>query len=188
MIGPFAWIDILFLVTIALLVFNGLRNGAIFSIVNLLSIPIAFGVTVFFGKQFALFLASNGLLISPIISYIVLFFVTILVLHIVGTMVRGVVRAIPIVGLGDALVGGLIGFIEAWLLWLIVLLVLGSFLNSVQSAIQHGSQLIPGVTIQSQQYETWRAAYNQAVTNSFFARVNSFIIKEVPAIPTPSLR
>lgn len=189
MIGPFNWIDLLFLVTIVLLVFNGLRNGAVFSLVNLLAIPIAFGVAVFFGKSFTLLLASNGLSISPLISYIVLFFGSILVLHIIGTAVRGIVRAIPIVGLGDSLLGGVIGFVEAWLLWLIVLLVIGHFLQGIQGAIQTGNHLIPGLNITIGQYQTWHDTYNQAVNNSIFARVNSLFIKELPALPTtlPSL-
>ncbi len=108
MIGPFNWLDLLFIVTIVLLVFNGMRNGAVFSLVHLIAIPIAFGVAYFFGKQFTLFLASNGLSFSPLVSYLVLFFGTILVLHIIGTALRGVVSAIPVVGLGNSLIGGVI--------------------------------------------------------------------------------
>jgi len=188
MIGPLNWIDFLFLLTIVLLFFNGLRNGAVFSIVNLLAIPIAFGVAVFLGKPFTLFLASNGLSISPLIAYIVLFFGTILVLHILGTTVRGIVKAIPIVGFGDALIGGIVGLVEAWLLWLIVLLVVGRFLNNVQNEIHLGNQVIPGLNITVQQYQTWHDAYNQAITNSLFARVNGFFIKQLPAIPNLSRR
>src|SRR5437870_2948091 len=66
MIGPLNWIDLLFLVTIVLLIFNGFRNGAVFSLINLLSIPIAIGVAYFFGEPFALFFANNGLLFSPL--------------------------------------------------------------------------------------------------------------------------
>ncbi len=119
MIGPFDWIDLLFLVTIALLVFNGIRNGAVFSLLHLLSIPIAFGIAYFFGKPFTLFLASNNLPVSPLIGYIIVFFGAVLILHIIGTMLRGVMRAIPLLGLGDVVLGGLIGFVEAWLLWLV---------------------------------------------------------------------
>ena len=183
MIGPFNWIDLLFLVTIVLLVFNGFRNGAVFSLINLLSIPIAIGVAYFFGKSFALLLATNGLSISPLISYVVLFFLTILVIQIIGTTLRGVVKAIPILGLGDSLLGGVIGFVEAWLIWLILLLFLGNFLHSIQDAMHAGNQLIPGLNITVQQYATWHDAYNQAVHNSLFAKVNSFFIKELPALP-----
>jgi uncharacterized membrane protein required for colicin V production len=188
MIGPFNWIDLLFLVTIVLLVFNGLRNGAIFSLINLLAIPIAFGMAVFFGKPFTLLLASNGLSISPLVSYLVLFFGTILVLHIIGTVIRGVVKAVPIVGLGDSLLGGVIGFVEAWLLWLIILFVVGNFLQNVQAAIHVGNQFIPGLNITVQQYQVWHDTYNQAVHNSLFAKVNGFFIKELPSIPRLSWR
>ncbi len=44
MIGSVSWIDILFIATVILLVLNGFSNGAIASLVNLLSIPIAFAV------------------------------------------------------------------------------------------------------------------------------------------------
>ena len=183
MIGPLNWIDLLFLVTIVLLIFNGFRNGAIFSLINLLSIPIAVGVAYFFGKPFALLFANNGLLFSPLISYLVLFFVTILVIQIIGTSMRGVVKGIPILGCGDSLLGGLVGFFEAWLIWMIVLFLVGNFLNDIQTTIQTGKQLVPGLNITVQQYQVWHDTYNQAVHNSLFARVNGFFIKELPAMP-----
>ena len=182
MIGPFNWIDILFLITIALLVFNGIRNGAVFSLVNLLSIPIALGVVIFWGKSLTLFLASNGLSISPLLAYIVLFFAAVFIIHILGTLLRGVIRAVPLIGLGDVLVGGVVGFVEAWLLWLNVLLVIGGFLHTVQSAITTGSHIIPGFNITLDQYVTWHDTYNQALNNSLFAHVNSFILSKLPAV------
>ena len=188
MIGTFNWIDLLFLATIVLLIFNGFRNGAVFSIINLISIPVAIGVAYFFGKPFALFFAKNGLSISPLISYIVLFFVTILVIQIIGTSMRGVVKHIPVLGCGDSLLGGFVGFVEAWLVWLIVLLVVGNFLNDIQATIQTGKQVIPGLNITVQQYQLWHDTYNQAVNNSLFARVNGFFIKELPAVPHLSWR
>ena len=183
MIGPLNWIDLLFLATIVLLIFNGIRNGAVFSIINLLSIPVAIGVAYFFGKPFALFFAKNGLQISPLISYIVLFFVSILVIQIIGTSMRGVVKHIPVLGCGDSLLGGFVGFFEAWLIWLIVLFFVGNFLHDIQASIQTGKALIPGLNITVQQYQTWHDAYNQAVQHSLFARVNGFFIKELPAVP-----
>ncbi len=187
MIGPFNWIDLLFLITIVLLVFNGIRNGAIFSIVNLLSIPIALGVAIFLGKPFTLFLASNRLTISPLLAYIVLFFAAVLIIHIIGTMLRGVIRAVPLLGVGDVLIGGVVGFIEAWLLWVIILLVIGGFLNNAQHAITAGSNIIPGFNITLAQYTNWHDTYNQALTNSLFAHVNSFILSKLPALKTSGL-
>jgi uncharacterized membrane protein required for colicin V production len=187
MIGPFSWIDALFLITIVLLVFNGIRNGAIFSIVNLLSIPIALGVAIFLGRSFTLFLASNGLSISPLLGYIVLFFAVVFIIHIIGTLLRGVIRAVPLLGAGDVLIGGLVGFIEAWLLWVVVLLVIGGFLSNVQSAITTGSHIIPGFNITLDQYTSWHDTYNQALSHSLFAHVNSFILSKLPAVKISGL-
>src|SRR5713226_1269130 len=96
-------IDILFLVTVVLLVFNGLRNGAIFSLFNLLGLPLGFAVAYLYGPRFTALLAANGLPATPLISYIALFFGAVLVLHIVGTVIRGFVQKIPVIGLGDSL-------------------------------------------------------------------------------------
>ncbi len=70
---PLSVIDILFLVTVALLVFNGLRNGFIFSLINLISIPLGLGVAYVFGPQFSVFLEANKLPASPLIAYVALF-------------------------------------------------------------------------------------------------------------------
>ncbi len=168
-------IDILFLVTVALLVFNGFSNGAITSLVNLLSIPVGFVVAYLFGPRFTLLLAANGLPATPLIAYIILFFGAVLVLHIVGTVVRGVLQRVPLVGFGDRLLGALIGFVEAWLLWVVLLLVLHNFLldiNNVNS-ISHS-------VVNTSQFNSWQQFYNDAVTNSLFARVNSFIVGKLP--------
>jgi uncharacterized membrane protein required for colicin V production len=178
-----SWIDILFLVTVALLVFNGLRNGAVFSLINLLSIPIGIAVAYFFGPRFTAILASNGLAATPLISYAVLFFGTVLILHIVGTTIRGVVQKIPLISFGDALAGGVIGFVEAWLLWLFLLIVLGSFLLNIQATINQGSQVVPGLNIRIEQLESWHNFYNDAITNSIFAKVNSFFVQRLPELP-----
>lgn len=179
-------IDILFLVTVALLVFNGLRNGAVFSLINLLGIPIGFAVAAYFGPQFIKLLASNGLPSTPLIAYIVLFFGTVLILHIIGTFVRGIVKRIPIVGFGDALLGGVIGFGEAWLLWLVLLIVLGNFLGGVQSTVnaaQNTASIIPGFHISFDQLKSWHDFYNQAVTNSLFAQINSIFNHNLSGLP-----
>ena len=38
-----SWIDILFLITVVLLVFNGFRNGAVFSLITFLGFPLVYG-------------------------------------------------------------------------------------------------------------------------------------------------
>ena len=179
-------IDILFLVTVILLVFNGLRNGAVFSLINLLSIPIGFAVSVAFGPQLTAALVTNHLPATPLISYIVLFLGTVLVLHIVGSVVHGIVQKIPVINFGDSLLGGVIGFIEAWLLWLVLLIALGTFLGGLQAemnAIQQTVSIIPGVKVSFDQLKSWHDFYNQAVTHSLFAQVNSVFNSNLHGLP-----
>ena len=164
-------IDILFLVTVGLLAFNGFSNGAVASLVNLLSIPLGFAVAYFFGPQFTAVLAANGLAATPLISYIVLFGGTVLALHIIGTVVRGIVQKVPLIGFGDRLLGALLGIVEAWLLWVTLLLLLHNFLQDIHN--------LPTI-INTSQFNSWQQFYNDAVTNSLFAKVNSFIVTRLP--------
>ncbi|MDQ2904737.1 MAG: CvpA family protein, partial [Chloroflexota bacterium] len=164
------WIDLLFLVTILFLVFNGFRNGAVTSLLNLLSIPLGFAVAYVFGPQFTMALASNNLNIAPFLAYIILFFATVIVVHIVATVIRGFVSKIPGVGFGDQLLGAFLGFIEAWLLWVVLLIVVHNVLTSAQN--------VPGIN--ATQFVQLQQAYNQTISDSLFARVNSFIVPHLP--------
>ncbi|TMC21074.1 MAG: hypothetical protein E6J34_10630 [Chloroflexi bacterium] len=165
-------VDILFVVTVLLLVFNGLRNGAIFSLINLLSIPVGFAAAQMFGGPFTQLLAANGLAVTPFIAYVVVFFGAVLILHIIATSVRGVVQKIPIIGFGDS--------------WVVFLMVLGGFLGGVHTFTQ-GVPTVSGLTIQINQLKAWYDFYNQAVTNSLFAKVNLFLFPAlssfVPSLP-----
>jgi len=173
-------IDILFVVTVLLLVFNGLRNGAVFSLITLLSIPFGFIAAQMFGGPFTQLLATNGLSVTPFIAYVIVFFGAVLVLHIIATSMRGFVRNIPLIGTGDSLLGGVVGFVEAWLLWVVFLVVLGGFLGQVQNAFTQGIPTFSGLAIQIEQLRAWHDFYNQAVTNSLFAKVNFFLVKVLP--------
>lgn len=176
-------IDILFLVTVLLLVFNGLRNGAILSLVSLIGLPIGLGVAYYDGPQLTRLLAANGLPATPLISYIILFFGCVFIIHIIGNMIRSVVKSIPLISQGDTLLGGAVGFVEAWLLWVFLLMILGTFLGTTQATINQGMHVIPGLNIQVAQFQSWHDFYNQAVTNSLFAKVNGFFVKALPALP-----
>lgn len=178
----FSLVDIFFLVTVVLLVFNGLRNGAVFSLVHLISIPVGAAVAYFYGPKFTLLLADNGLQATPLISYVVLFLGSVLVLHILGTLLRGIVKRVPFAGFGDALLGGVIGFVEAWLVWLILLIILGTFLGQAQAAVAHGESAT-GLSIQVPQLQQWHDFYNSIISNSLFARVNGFFVKTLPSFP-----
>ena len=76
---------------------------------------------------------------------------------------------------------------RAWLLWVIILLVIGGFLNSVQHAIIAGSNVIPGFNVTLDQYTNWHDTYNQALTNSLFAQVNGFILSKLPVLKSSGL-
>lgn len=190
------WIDILFVVTVVLLVLNGLKNGALFSLINILSIPVAFIVTYLFGPRFIALLAVNGFPATPLLAYGVLFLGTVLILHIVGSIVRNVLKYVPLLGPADSLLGGVLGFVEAWLLWLLLLFVLGTFLSTVQSGIETGSVFFQGINLQDLHlgnvaqflptFQQWHDFYNQAVTNSLFAKVNGFFVTVLPELKTPS--
>jgi uncharacterized membrane protein required for colicin V production len=165
-------IDILFLVTVVLLVFNGFSNGAVASLVNLISIPVGFVVAYLFGPRLILLLAASGVPATPLISYIIVFCGTILILHILATVVRGVVTKLPLIGFGDRLLGAVIGFAEAWLLWVVLLLILHNFLQDIHN--------YPGA-IATSQFSSWQQFYNTAVSQSLFASVNSFIVARIAA-------
>jgi uncharacterized membrane protein required for colicin V production len=185
MVGSISIVDILFLVTVVLLVLSGFRNGAVISLVSLLSIPIGFFVALQYGPGFTKLLASNGLAATPLISYVVLFFGTVIILHIIGSVLRNVLKAVPLIGPADSLLGGVIGFVEAWLLWLVLLIVLGNFLHNVQATINSAVNIVPGLNISVDQFKSWHDFYNQTITNSLFAKVNGFFVGELPALPQP---
>ena len=181
------WIDILFVITVVLLVLNGLRNGALFSLIHIVSIPIAFIITYSFGPDFVLLLSANGFAATPFIAYGALFLGTVLILHIIGSVVRKTMKFIPLFGQLDSLLGGVFGFVEAWLLWLLLLFVLGTFLSAVQSGIETGSVIFQGINWQDlyiglPTFQQWHDFYNQAVTTSLFAKVNGFFVVELPAL------
>jgi len=182
------WVDILFVVTAVLLVLNGLRNGALFSLIHIVSIPVAFVVAYIFGPRLVVILAANGIAATPLIAYAVLFLGTVLIVHIVGSIVRKGVKYIPLLGPLDSLLGGVLGFVEAWLLWLLLLFALGSFLGAIQSGFVTGSMLFQGINLKGLNitpgtFREWHDFYNQAVTNSLFARVNGFFVATLPALP-----
>lgn len=191
------WIDILFVATVVLLVLNGLKNGALFSLINILSIPVAFIITYLFGPKFIALLASNNFAATPLIAYVVLFLGIVLILHIIGSIVRKILKHVPLLGPADSLLGGAFGFVEAWLLWLLLLFVLGTFLSAIQSGIETGSFFFQGINLQDfhvdniaqflPTFQQWHDFYNQAVTNSLFAKVNGFFVTVLPdlKIKTP---
>jgi uncharacterized membrane protein required for colicin V production len=167
-----SFVDIAFVITAGLLIFNGLKNGFIFSLAGLISLPAAFIVASLFSPQFAKVLANNNLSASPVIAYLVLFFGTVVIIHILATTFRNTFKALPLIGSADTLLGGVVGFVEAWLLWVVVLVILHNFLQDTNQ--------IQALGLQITTFQSWQEFYNTAMTNSVFAKVNSFMISTVP--------
>lgn len=178
MLGSISIVDVLFVITIVVLVLNGLRNGFVFSLVNLLSLPVAAAVSYVFGPSLTALLAKNGLVVNPLISYVALFVVAVIIIHLIATAVRGTMKRIPLVSSGDSLLGGVVGFVEAWALWVVLLLVLGHFLSVVDQA------QIQQLGFHVDTFHSWQQFYDDAVSNSLFARVNGWFVKVVPIVPT----
>lgn len=172
MIGTLSVVDLIFLVTVLLLVYNGFSTGAITSLVHLLSIPLGIAVAYVLGPSFTGFLANQNLAWTPLFSYFALFLAMVLIVHIVGSIISGMVRHLPGLGFVDRLLGGVVGFIEAWLLWVVLLFILHNFLLNIHN-------LPPGVIITPAQFTSWQNFYNQVITHSLFAQVNSFIITTI---------
>src|SRR5205823_10571110 len=94
MVGSMSIVDILFLVTVILLVFSGFRNGAVISLFSLLTIPIGFFVASHYGPAVTGMLAATGLPVTPLISYIVLFSGTSLLLHFLASSARNIPKGL----------------------------------------------------------------------------------------------
>jgi hypothetical protein len=116
-------------------------------------------------------------MVNPLVSYIVLFLLAVVVIHGIAGAVRGTVKSIPVISSGDALLGGVVGFVEAWALWVVFLLVLGHFL----SAVDQGQVQQLGFHLDT--FNSWQRFYNDAISNSLFARVNGWFVKVVPLVP-----
>jgi uncharacterized membrane protein required for colicin V production len=179
----FNWVDVLFVITVVVFVLNGLRSGAVFSLINLVSIPVGLIVAYRYGGQLTHFLQGGGLAITPLIAYGVLFIGSVIVVHMLANFVRGIVRHIPLVSQGDSLLGGAVGFVEAWLLWLFLLMLLGTFLGGAQAAIVPGGHVALASGMSAGQLQGWQQFYDQAVAHSLFARVNGFFIHVLPGLP-----
>src|SRR5579859_4008381 len=183
-------IDILFLVTVVLLIFNGLRNGALFSLISLLGLPIAFAAAYFLGPRFTILLASSGLPATPLIAYAVLFIGTIFIFHILGNVLVSTLKIVPGFTPVNALLGGIIGFVEAWLIWLVLLIAIGTFLNAIRAETSSfaGIDLTQFIThFKDWNIQGWYTAYNDAVNNSLFAKVNNFFGQIIPTAKPPQL-
>ncbi|MBX5449138.1 CvpA family protein [Thermogemmatispora sp.] len=171
----FNLIDLAFLTTVIVLALQGFHNGLLASLINLVALPLALGVALLCGPWLTALLASSGVKVAPLLAYTLVFLATVLGVHSVTTLVRAFLRRLPVLGLIDQLLGMGIGVVEAWLLWLILLMVLHSFLSTVH----YWPQSDPD------QFSAWRLAYQKAIAQSFFVHVNQWLLGWTPVGQLP---
>lgn len=167
------WLDIVAALVLLISIWHGWRTGLLVGLFNLLSIPLGIVAAYFLAPRIAA--ATN---ISLTYMYAIVFFATVIVVHIIGnTLHKTMRRRVKIAADTDALLGALVGGAKAWILLMLFLVVWGSTLNS-PTIRTVACSLAP---IQSNVASTlgdWQTQYNQTVSNSLFAYLNSFIVPQ----------
>lgn len=167
------WVDIIVAIVLFFSIWHGWRTGLMVGLFNLLSIPLGIVVAYFFAQGIAA--ATHT---SPTLMYILVFFATVIGVHIVGSLLRKALRRkVPLAKGTDSLLGAIVSGAKAWILLVLFLVVWGGLLNS--STIQQVACATTSVTTKAADTLTsWQGDYNHAVGNSVFAQVNSFIIPQ----------
>lgn len=167
------WLDIIAAIALIFSIWHGWRSGLMVGLFNLLSIPLGIVVAYFLAPQITA--ATN---ISLTWMYAILFFATVIGVHIVGSMLRKVLRSkVPLAKETDALLGAVVSGAKAWILLVLFLVIWGSALNSstVRSVACTASVVNGNV---ASTLSSWQTDYNHTVGNSIFAQVNSFIVPQ----------
>lgn len=170
------WLDLLVAIVLVISIWHGWRTGFLVGIFNLLSIPLGIAAAYFFAKPLAD--ATN---ISLTIMYAIIFFVVVIGVHIVGSMLRKFMKSkVWIAAQTDALLGAIVSGAKAWILLVLFLVVWGGLLNSsiVQASACTATSLGGQASSLSSDVASWGADYNNAVENSLFAHINGFIVPQ----------
>ena len=167
------WLDIVAAIVLVFSVWHGWRSGLLVGIFNLLSIPVGLVVAYLFGQMIAA--ATHS---PPTLAYIVVFFATVIGIHIIGHLLRRILRSkVPLAKQTDAVLGALVSGAKAWILLVLFLVVWGVLLGSqtVQAAACAATIVNskPATTLNN-----WQNDYNHAIGPSIFAQVNSFIVPQ----------
>lgn len=167
------WLDIIAAIGLVISVWHGWRNGLLVGLFNLLSIPLGIAVAYFFAPQIA---ASTN--ISLTWMYAILFFATVIGVHIVGSLLRRTLRSkVPLAKETDALLGAVVSGAKAWILLVLFLVIWGSALNSsTVHNVACSTTIVTGKVAST--LSSWQTDYNHTVGNSIFAQVNSFIVPQ----------
>ncbi len=167
------WLDLVAAIVLFISIWHGWRTGLLTGLFNLLSIPLGIAAAYFLAPQLAA--ATN---ISLTYMYAIIFFVVVIGVHIVGSLLRrGMRRKVKIAADTDALLGAVIGGAKAWVLLVLFLVFWGSALNS--SAVRAvACALTPVNSSVASNLGDWQTQYNQTVDNSIFAHINGFIVPQ----------
>ncbi len=167
------WLDLVAAIVLGISIWHGWRSGLLAGLFNLLSIPLGIIAAYFLAPQLAT--ATN---ISLTYMYAIIFFMVVIGVHVVGHLLRRVMRRnVKVAADTDALLGALVGGAKAWVLLVLFLVFWGGALNS--SAVRAVACNLSAVnsTVASNLGE-WQTQYNQTVGNSLFAHLNSFIVPQ----------
>jgi uncharacterized membrane protein required for colicin V production len=167
------WLDIIAAIVLGISIWHGWRTGLLVGLFNLLSIPLGIVAAYFLAPRVAA--ATN---ISLIYMYAIIFFITVIAVHIVGNVLhRGMRKRLKIAADTDALLGALVGAAKAWILLVLFLVIWGAVLNS-STAREVACSLTPVKASVSSNLGNWETEYNHTVNNSVFAHINSFIVPQ----------
>ncbi|NEY20886.1 hypothetical protein G4D61_13080 [Bacillus ginsengihumi] len=171
-------INIIIIILLLLGFFNGKRHGFILQAIKIVSFAVAAGVAYLFytdlaaqltklipypsmhDNTYAFIMDNNNMETAfyRIIAFAIIFFIVRLVLRVIGSTLS-IINHIPILGLINRWAGGILGFVEVYLI-LFILLFIGSILpvDSVQTALNHSmiaKGMINNTPYISQQVQQW---------------------------------
>ena len=165
------WLDIVAALVLFLSIWHGWRTGLLVGLFNLLSIPLGIAAAYFLAPGIA---ASTN--ISLTYMYAIVFFVTVIGVHIIGNgLHKGMRKRAKIAADTDALLGAVVGGAKAWILLVLFLVVWGNALSS-PAVRTVACTLKPINGHVASTLGDWQTQYNHTVDNSLFAYLNGFIV------------
>src|SRR5581483_3502782 len=106
------WLDIVAALVLFFSIWHGWRTGLLVGLFNLLSIPLGIAAAYFLAPRLA-----AATTISLTYMYAIVFFVTVIGVHIVGHILhKGFRKRLKIAADADALLGAIVGGAKAWVL------------------------------------------------------------------------
>ncbi|MCK4353573.1 CvpA family protein [candidate division WOR-3 bacterium] len=134
------WLDIIAIIIIIGCVIHSFIKGAIREVFSLGGLIVGIYVGSKFYKLFAEILPISNVKIANVVSFIVLFIITALIINFIGFILRKTLHILRI-GFIDKLIGGVLGFIGGTLIVGLICLFLSLF-PAGKSAVRH-SKIAP---------------------------------------------